>query len=170
MVWMRGVVGLALLLAITFGAVYWMGRRLPLEHRAVASGRVEASQDVVWRLVDHPATYVAWRTGLIKVSVQPGDEHCWIETSRSMEVTLCVVEEVPKVRKVVRIGGNEMRFGGTWTYELTPLGPDATEVTVMENGFVNPPLWRFVGHYVMGEATNARQFVADLQAEAVRKR
>jgi hypothetical protein len=170
MVWMRSLAGLALLLAAAFGVVYWMGRRLPVQHRAVASGRVEASQDAVWRLVDDPATHAAWRKGIIQISMQPGEERCWIETHRSMDLMLCPVEVVPKARKAVRVAEKDMRFGGTWTYELTPLGADATEVTVTEDGYVPPPLWRFLGHYVMGEETDVRQFVADLQAEAMRKR
>jgi hypothetical protein len=170
MSWMRGLGGLAVVPAIAFGVVYWMGLRLPVEHRAVASGRVEATQDRVWALVDEPATHPAWRKGILKVAMQQGDGRCWIESYRPMELTLCVVDEVPKVRKVVRIGGTDTRFGGTWTYELRPLGPDATVVTVTEDGFVHRPLWRFMGRYVMGEQTSAKQFVADLQAEAVRKR
>lgn len=168
--WMRGKAGLALVMVAMVGTVYWMGQRLPVEHRAVASGRVEAAQDAVWRLVANPATHVAWRTGVIKISAQPGEEHCWIEAHRSMDLTLCPLESVPERLKIVHVGGKDTRFGGTWTFALTPLSTEATEVTVTEDGFVRPPLWRFAGHYLMGEQTNVKQFVQDLQAEAVRKR
>jgi len=169
MSWLRGVAGLALVLVAAVGVVYWMGSRLPLEHRAVATGRVEASQSVVWKLVTDTATQTAWREGLAKVEFLSGEEHCWVETQQSMKIAFCTVREVPENLRVVRVKG-QADFGGRWTYALEPLGAGATEVTITEDGFVKSPLWRFMGHYMMGEETNVKQFLRDLQAEAVRQR
>ena len=60
MTWWRGI---AFSVVVAFGVVYWMGSRLPVEHHAVATGRVGASQDKVWSLVSDTATQAQWRTG-----------------------------------------------------------------------------------------------------------
>jgi len=170
MTWMRGLIGLGLLGVIALTVMIWMGRRVPVAHRAVASGRVEASQDVVWELMDQPATYPQWRTWLYKTSKQPGENDCWIESYRQGDVMLCTVEETPKVRKVLRMAEKFGHFSGTWTYTLEPLGEHATKVTVMEDDLVHSSLQRFIGYYLVGEQTHAKQFVADLQVEAVHRR
>jgi hypothetical protein len=170
MSWMRGLIGLGLLGVIALGVVISMGRDVPVEHRAFASGRVEVPQDVVWTLMNEPATWPAWRTTLYKTSMEPGGGVCWKESYRSGDVMVCTVEEVPKVRKVLRIAEKMGHFSGTWTYTLEPLGEHATKVTVTEDDLVHSTLQRFIGHYLIGEQTHAKQFVADLQAEAVHQR
>ena len=47
MTWLRGLAGLAVLLAVAIGVVFWMGHRLPLEHTARASGSVFSSSSSV---------------------------------------------------------------------------------------------------------------------------
>lgn len=106
----------------------------------------------------------------MKTSMQMGESHCWVEVYRPMDILVCPVEDDPKTRRVVRMEGLHRSFLETWTYTLEPVGLDATEVTVTVDGVVNAPFWRFIGRYVMGDKTNAKQFITDLQAEAVRKR
>jgi hypothetical protein len=161
----------ALALVVAACTVYGMGRRLPMEHRAVAEGVVQASQDRVWRLVDDNATQTQWRANLLKISpVQDSaDGRCWLEAHRTAAMKVCQVEEVPKSRMVLRMVGTK-KYGGTWTFTFRPVGPDATEVTMVEDGWVNSALLRFLGHYAMGEQTNVKQYLSDLQAEAVRRR
>ena len=86
-----------------------------------------------------------------------------------MMLPLCVVKEIPESLHVVSTFGGGS-FAGTWTYALAPLGPDATQVTITEDGMVHSPLRRFLGYYAMGKNTNVQVFLSDLQAEAVRKR
>jgi hypothetical protein len=121
-------------------------------------------------LVDDSATQPQWRAGLIKVNpLQNTPEgRCWVETHRSAVITLCQVDEAPKSHLAVRIVGNNS-YGGTWTYTLRPTSVNTTEVILEEDGWVGSPLMRFLGHYLIGEDTNVKQFLHDLQAEAVRK-
>lgn len=175
--WLRNLVGLALVSAAAFGLMYWMGSRVPVEHRAIASEVIEASQDRVWELVSDTATHPTWRTGLVSVKPieqkdleGPEDNRCWVEWHRSLKLTFCLVEEQPKSRRVVRIAGKNAGFSGTWTYALRPVTAHTTEITITEDGTVRPPLWRFLGYYFMGEDTNVKIFLRDLQAEAIRKR
>jgi hypothetical protein len=42
------------------------------------------------------------------------------------------------------------------------------KVTITENGTTGPALWRFVGHYVMGEDSQIKQYLADLKRAAAR--
>ena len=163
--------GLAVLLIIAFGTVYVMGRRLPREHHAVAQGIVQASQDRVWQLVDDTSTQSQWRATLDKVvPIQDTvDGRCWVEFHSKTAITLCQVEEAPKSRLVVRSLGNPS-FDGTWTYTFRPASENATEVTMVEDSLIKSPFNRFLGHYILGEHTNVKQFLDDLQAEAIRRR
>ena len=162
----------ALALLVAAGTVYVMGRRLPMEHRAVAEGVVQDSQDRVWRLVDDSATQTQWRTRLLKISPlqDSTDGRCWLEAHRTGELTVCQVEEVAKSRLVLRMVGKKNKYWGTWTFTFRQVGPNATEVTMVEDGWIKSALLRFLGHYAMGEETNVKQYLSDLQAEAVRKR
>lgn len=171
MKWLRGLAGILLVLLVAVAVMYGLGRRLPVEHVAMASGLVEASQDRVWELISDTAEQPNWRTDLVGVMPHKGDgeSSCWVEATRSMEMPLCLMVEEPKVRRVVRVGDPTLPFAGTWTYELAPVAA-GTAVTITERGRVRPALWRFVGHYVMGEDTNVKQYLKDLQVEAVRQR
>jgi hypothetical protein len=39
-------------------------------------------------------------------------------------------------------------------------------VTITERGTTGPAMWRFVGHYVMGEDGSIKQYLSDLKRAA----
>jgi hypothetical protein len=55
----------------------------------------------------------------------------------------------PPRRLVTRIADEDLPFGGTWTYELEPLGA-STRVILTENGEVYNPIFRFVSRFLLG--------------------
>jgi hypothetical protein len=171
MKWSRGVAGILMAVVAGVAVVYGMGRRLPAEHVATAAGVVGASQDKVWELITDTAQEANWRSGLLAVKPLPeqGGSPCWTEAGGGMLMPLCVMVEEPEVRRVVRVGDASLPFGGTWTWELAPVA-GGTMVTITERATVERALWRFRGHYVMGDDTNVKQYLKDLQAEAVRRR
>lgn len=163
------------LLAVT-AVVMVMGSRLPVEHTATASVEVRASPERVWGLISDVGRQPEWRTGLKAVEVLPAGEAgpCWTEVQQAMRMPLCVMaSEAPgaggAVRRVVGITDPKLPFGGAWTYELEPLGGGgSTRVTITENGTTGPAMWRFAGHYLMGEDTQIKQYLKDLKAAAER--
>ena len=62
---------------------------------------------------------------------------------------LIVEEATPPRRMVTRIDAPpDAAFGGTWTYQLEPAGPE-TRLSITEDGYVSNPLFR-VMMYAMG--------------------
>jgi len=58
------------------------------------------------------------------------------------------------VREIV---GDDLPFGGMWTYELTEEN-GATEVRLMEDGFIKPPFFRAVAKLFMKPDATMRDF------------
>jgi hypothetical protein len=80
-----------------------------------------------------------------------------------MKMPLCVEVTEPLKTRVVRIADKDLPFGGTWTYELEPSGADQTKLTITERGTTGPAIWRFVGHYLIGEDSNLKKYESDLK-------
>ena len=161
-----GWLSVAIMLAIC--AAIFVGSKLPETHTASVTDTIPASQQKVWALMTDLESQPRWRTGLkaVKLLPQENGATCWAEVQSSMTMPLCAeVREAP-VRQVVRITDPKLPFGGTWTYVLESAGENATRLTITENGTTGPALWRFVGHYVMGEDGSIKQYIADLKRAA----
>ena len=148
-----------------------MGSRLPVEHTASVSAVVEAPQDKVWAMISDVSAQPGWRTGLKAVEMLPEGAAgpCWREVQSAMSMPLCVTaSEAPRIR-VATIADPKLPFGGSWTYQLEPAGAGATRVTITERGTTKPAMWRFAGHYLMGEDGQIKQYLRDL-VQAARAR
>ena len=177
MSWKSGWIALGLLAVCGLVTVYVMGRRLPEEYTASVTGIVPTPIDRVWELVSDTAQNANWRTGihyLRHLDPQDGD-FCWEEQQSELSIPFCLQEQKPPFRQVVRMthaprGEGASSFRGTWTWELSPDGPERTRVTITERSTSTPPVWRFIGHYVAKEDSPVKQYLKDLQAESVRQR
>jgi len=159
---------LSVLIVLAICSAFVIGGRLPEEHVASVTDTVPASQQKVWELITNVDAQPGWRTGLKAVKMLPPENGstCWEEVQSSMMMPLCAeVREAPS-RQVVRIADPKLPFGGTWTYLLEPAGGNATKVIITENGTTGPAIWRFMGHYVMGEDGSIKQYLADLKRAA----
>jgi hypothetical protein len=160
--WLSVVIVLAICTAI------FMGSRLPAEHTASVTDTIPASQQKVWGLITDVAAQPNWRTGLKAVTLLPSENgaQCWAEVQSSMTMPLCADMREEPTRQVVRIADPKLPFGGNWTYVLEPAGENATKITITERGTTGPAMWRFVGHYVMGEDGSIKQYLGDLKRVA----
>lgn len=72
-------------------------------------------------------------------------------------------------RRDVQLDEPSASYGGTWIYELSP-GPDpaTTTLRITENGFIKPPLYRFVMVRIMGPTRNLDEYMKDIQAAATK--
>ncbi len=145
-----------------------MGSRVPVAHTVTVSETIPASQEKVWSLITDTAAQPNWRTGLKSIHPLPSEHGatCWAEVESGMTMPLCAdVREAP-MRQVVRIADPKLPFGGTWTYVLAPMGENATQVTITENGTTGPMMWRFVDHYILHEDGEIKQYLSDLKRVA----
>jgi uncharacterized protein YndB with AHSA1/START domain len=156
---------LSVLIVLAICTALVMGSRLPMEHTASVTETIPASQQKVWGLITDPAAMPKWRTGLKAVTMLPSENGatCWAEVQSGMTMPLCADVREEPTRQVVRIADPKLPFGGTWTYELAPAGENATKVTITEHGTTGPSMWRFVGHYVLGEDGSIKQYLNDLK-------
>jgi hypothetical protein len=95
-----------------------------------------------------PRNHVASRTLRLKRS--PGD--VWPVVTQAMNassVPVDVLENDPPRRLVTRVKETEKMFGGTWTVTATPT-TGGSALTIVEDGWVANPIFRFVSRYVMG--------------------
>jgi hypothetical protein len=162
--WLSVVIVLAICTAL------YMGSRLPMEHTASVTDTIPASQQKVWGIITDVGSGPSWRTGLKAVTLLPPQSgaQCWAEVQNSMTMPLCADVRQAPTRQVVRIADPKLPFGGTWMYVLEPAGEDATKVTITEDGTTGPAMWRFVGHYLMGEDGQIKQYLGDLKRAAAR--
>jgi hypothetical protein len=159
---------LSVVIVVAIAAAAVMGSRLPVEHTASVTDTVPASQQRVWQMITDVAAQPRWRTALKAVTLlaPEGNAPCWAEIQSSMTMPLCADVREEPTRQVVRIADPKLPFGGTWTYVLEPAGADSTKVTITEHGTTGPAMWRFVGHYFMGEDGSIKQYLSDLKRAA----
>src|SRR6185436_18676232 len=121
--------GLVLLVAL----IAVIGAMLPKGHVAARSAVFRRTPQEVWDAIHGFAAYPEWRRETSKVEILDpvdGREH-FRETSKFGVITFSVDEADPPRRMVTRIADTGLAFGGSWTYELTPV-PEGTRLTITE--------------------------------------
>ena len=173
----KGWIAVFVLAGCAAATVFVMGRRLPVAHVASISGVVQAPQERGWELVSDTPQQANWRTGVRYITSLPPQQgrYCWEEARGAISIPFCPEEEMAPGRRVVRVAltrkGKKPSFsGGTWTWELAQDGPSSTRVTITERVTITSPLWRFLGHYVRGDDSSVKQYLADLRVESTRQR
>jgi Polyketide cyclase / dehydrase and lipid transport len=155
------------ILALTIIAIFGIGRMLPKEHRARADAIVGCNPEQVWKLVADPGQATQWRSDLASVQEVPPD----------------VVRETPKkgralefqttysnppnvlVRRIVDTG---LPFGGQWKITIEPENGQS-RISIIEEGFVKPALFRFVSRFVVGQDRTIKHFLQDLKTYCDKK-
>jgi uncharacterized protein YndB with AHSA1/START domain len=157
------LVGLVLMvmgIVLSFGAV------LPREHVVTRSADLRASPQAVWTLISEPDKFPSWRSSVTSVEVlsSANEPAKWVESSGSDRLKLAVVEAKSRETLVTRIDDDKLPYGGTWTFTLRPSAGEAgSHLEITEQGFVNPPPFRFLAKFVFGHATTIERYLADLR-------
>jgi len=120
---MKWVGMLVVALVIVIAVVAIVGSTLPRNHPASRTLRVTRQPDDVW-----PAIMRAMSTSSVPVDV---------------------LENNPPRRLVTKVRETEKMFGGTWTVTAEAIQGGST-LTIVEDGWVANPIFRFVSRYVMG--------------------
>ena len=166
MKWLVIVGGLVAVLALVAGMLGLVGSRLPKDHvvsRRIALGRAPAE---VFAVIRDFGRAPEWRKGVKRVEVLGAEAGRlrFREDGAHGAITMEVVEEVPATRLVTRIADETLPFGGTWTYELTPLAGGGTEVVITERGEVKPAIFRALSKYVFTHHRTIEEYLRALGA------
>ena len=150
---------LAALVAIVAG----VGILLPVRHRASRQATFPASPDVVFGAITKVEDFPTWRSVVTKVDVisSAPEKPSWRETGSNGAIVF-VAEQVSAPKTLVtRIADRSLPFGGTWTYELTPVA-GGTTLRITEDGEVYNPIFRFMSRFVFGHTSTIDTYLRDL--------
>lgn len=95
-------------------------------------------------------------------AIAPGAR--WREAGPTGAYTLEVVDAEPGRILVLRIADDDLPYGGTWEYRITPEEDGTATLTITERGEVYSPFFRFMARFVFGHEGTARTYLADLGA------
>ena len=134
------------ILSALIAVVVGLGFLLPKTHIATRTVVVNAAPSRVWSAIKTVEAYPRWR---------------------GHAMTMEVIEEVKERRLVTRIADAHLPFGGTWTYELVPMGA-GTQVTIIEDGVIRNPIFRCMARYVIGYHATMDEYLERLTARVKR--
>jgi uncharacterized protein YndB with AHSA1/START domain len=157
---LAGVV-LAVLVVLALLATL-VGACLPRTHRAAVRATFAADTGTHFAALTDVDGFAAWHPGVRSARpIAPLDGRAaFEEVTGDGTVRYVVAESAPPHRLVLRIASDDLPYGGTWTFELARDGAH-TRVTATEDGWVGPPLFRFLARFVFGyHATLAKHLRA----------
>lgn len=168
---MKVVVGILVVLVslilLVLGIAYLDGSTLPVDHSITVTGLVPAPPEQVFARIVDVAHGNTWRPQVKSVIVLPPDngrDH-WVEDfgHGTTMPFLAIRTDVPTRREVL-LDDRSAPFGGTWVYQLSPgPSPNSTSLRITENGYINPPIYRFVMAHMRGMTHNQEVYLSDLQ-------
>ena len=147
---------------ITICSILLIGWLLPIKHTANRSLLINAELDQVWHKISDYSVMPEWRIELEKVTqISAG---VWQELSKSGDsIEFETIQSVPQQRLVRKIVGENLLFGGSWTFEISRQG-DKTQIKIIENGEVYNVIFRFVAKFMMGYHRSMDTYLEQLQA------
>ena len=149
---------------IGIAAILWtFGMLLPRDHVASRIGRYQVPPDKVWAAITDVDAMPTWRIGLKGVTRQPDVNGlpAHVEDTAAGKLKIETQQMDPPRKLVNRIGGDNLPFGGTWTFEVTPTANGST-LRITENGYVTNPIFRFVARFVMGYTSEMDKYLTGL--------
>ena len=127
------LIGVAAVVAIVAAC----GAILPVSHVASRRARFKQPPATIWAAIDRQKTFR--------------------EDGVNYEVTR---SDPPRVLET-HITDQNLPYGGSWIYEITPT-PDGSELRITEHGNVYNPIFRFVSRFIMGHTATIDKTLRDL--------
>lgn len=152
-------------LLVLAGLVALAGSLLPVKHRATRKARYRASPEALYAVIAGPPD---WRTGVKSFGVLPekeGRKQWWEEDMHRQKITFELVEEVPPRRLAVRIADRSLPFGGTWSFDISPVSGGGSDLRVTEEGEIYNVMFRFLARYFFGYTASIEGYLRDLAAK-----
>ena len=157
MKWIFGVFAALAGILILITVIGWL---LPKGHVVTREARFHQRPEAIWKTITDIDAMPAWRQGLksIKRLADKDGLPAWVETLDSGVMPLETVASQPPSKLVVRIADPKLPFGGTWTYEITPVA-DGSVLRITENGEVYNPIFRFLARFVFGYSATIETYL-----------
>lgn len=164
MTWLFVAATIAGALGLLGGLAAIVGLTLPRAHAVTREARLLAAPEVVWRAITDVDRYAEWRDDVSRVErlADPAGKPMWVEHGSSGRLALTVDRVEPPRLLVVRIADPTLPFGGTWTYDISPVG-EGSLLTITERGEIYNPLFRFVARFVLGYERTLASYLASLE-------
>ncbi len=161
-----GVTLFFLVCTLAASAVVGLGAAVPYEHQVSGERVIPAPCQLAWDALADVRGQAAWRPDLAHVQPTPDrlGQTSWMEyytRGERMIVTEQYLE--PPALLVLGLADDTGPFEGTWTFELTAQG-GGCRVKLSEVGRSHNVMFRFVLHYVVGEAAYLERYLDHLQA------
>lgn len=128
-----------------------IGWLLPKAHSVSRESQFNQPPEVIWKAITDVEAMPTWRQGLKSVKHLPDKNGLpsWVETSASGTIPFETVVSQPPSKLVVRIADPGLPFGGTWSYQITPVA-SGSSLRIREDGEVYNPVFRFLSRFVFG--------------------
>ena len=162
------VVGLVVLAGLFF---YLVGRAQPERHRATISFALPKSRAVVWAALTDYAAMPTWWPAIKSIRLETranGEVITWNTDGHGKEIGFRTKEENAPTRLVREIVGDDLPFGGVWIYELAEVN-GTTHITLTEDGFIKPPLFRGIAKFFLPPEATMRDFEKHFSAHVAAK-
>jgi uncharacterized protein YndB with AHSA1/START domain len=144
---------------------YIAGSRMPREHRSQLTGTFPADRPTVWRAITDYDAMPQWWAAVKSVRTErltDGTVITWNKDSHGNEIPFKTAEMSLQLKLVRAIVPTDQPFGGTWTFELADAPGGGTTLTLTEDGWIQPPIFRAVAKWIVGLDSTQRDFMASL--------
>lgn len=165
---MRYLAMLFALLALVVFGLYGYGRHLPKQHTVSVSAVYSQPVEKVWERISDFGQMPQWLPEVARVE-QVEDRNgfpvwrLYPEKGEPMDIEL-VRADKPRLHISKIVDSDQLPYGGTWAFQLKPLGDAATEVTLTENGYIKTPLMRVFFTYAVGYDAMIKKHLMELGA------
>lgn len=156
-----GVSVIACLILLAGIALFWFGHSLPEQHRAQITFEVAKPRDAVWAALTDYATMPQWWPAVtaVRLETKPDGEVLTVNVDkRGHEVAFRTKLEKAPARLVREIAGDNLPFGGTWSFELADGAAGRTRLTLTEDGFIKPPIFRGIARLFLKPDATMQDF------------
>jgi uncharacterized protein YndB with AHSA1/START domain len=147
------IVGLIVLVVV-------VGAMLPVAHTTSHSTVIRKPPREVYAVIRDFASAPQWRKELKRVEVLSPTQYR--EHGAHDAVAYEIIEDQPGRRIVSRIADKNLPWGGSWTWDFESVD-GGTRVTIIENGEVYNPFFRFVSRFVIGYTGTMEKYLAALE-------
>ncbi len=152
-------------LIIGMVAVVWIiGATLPRKHTVSVSKRFETPAETLFKAAIDIDGWPKWRSGVDEVIHLDGPGFRAETISGDDRLAFDFDVDFKQLRMTSNIITEDIPFGGEWIIQVEAIAPKQSRITITENGFVDPPIWRFFSKFLIGHKRTAQQFLDDLDA------